>query len=280
MKKVLIIINISKEESKMLAGEIASYLEQEAYSVDFYNFDGFCENKSFKDYSFVVTLGGDGTVLFAARNCVDNDIPIFPINLGQFGFMAPIKPKEWKKYLDLYLQGKFYFQERCLIKSYLIRSEMVLREDLALNDIVINTKNASATVSLIVNYDKQLLCRLKSDGVIVSTPTGSTAYSASAGGPIVDPTMDAFVMTPLNSFSLSSRPIVLNATGILDIILQPCRTDDISLTIDGQTPVSIQTGDVIRVVKNDKKIKLLFCDEEKFYNSLRSKLNWRGEPYA
>lgn len=280
-KKVLIIVNVGKDESKLLAKEISSYLEEREYTVDLFNFDGFCKNKNFKGYDFVVTLGGDGTVLYAARNCVDNDIPIFPINLGQFGFMAPIQPKLWKEYMDAYLSGKdVYFQERSLLKSMLIRDGKVLNENLSLNDIVINAKESSATVFLFVHYDNLLLCRLKSDGVIICSPTGSTAYSASAGGPIVDPTMDAFVMTPLNSFSLSSRPIVLNAEGTLEIHLQPCRAKAVNLIVDGQTPISLQTGDIIRIVKNQKKIKLLFCDEEKFYNSLRSKLNWRGEPYA
>ena len=279
-KKVLIIVNVGKDESKLLANEISSYLEGLDYNVDLFNFDGFCKNKTFKGYEFVVTLGGDGTVLYAARNCVENDIPIFPINLGQFGFMAPIQPKAWKEYMEALIRGESCFQNRCLLRASLIRDEKVICENLALNDIVINAKASSATVFLFINYDNQLLCRLKSDGVIVSSPTGSTAYSASAGGPIVDPTMDAFVMTPLNSFSLSSRPIVLNAEGTLEINLQPCRTKSVNLTIDGQPPISLQTGDKIRIVRNDKKIKLLFCDEEKFYNSLRSKLNWRGEPFA
>lgn len=280
MKKVLIIVNVGKEESNLLANEISSYLEERDYSVELFSFDGFCKNKVFKGYDFVVTLGGDGTVLYAARNCVDNNIPIFPINLGQFGFMAPIQPNAWKEYMEAYLAGKSYFQERSLLKATLIRGEKNICKNLSLNDIVINSKESSATVFLFVRYDNQLLCRLKADGVIVSSPTGSTAYSASAGGPIVDPTMDAFVMTPLNSFSLSSRPIVLNAEGTLEIHLQPCRTKSVNLTVDGQPPISLQTGDIIRIVKNDRKIKLLFCDEEKFYNSLRSKLNWRGEPYA
>jgi len=149
-----------------------------------------------------------------------------------------------------------------------------------LNDIVICAKSAATTISLNVNYETQMLCKLKSDGLIISTPTGSTAYSASAGGPIVSPEMDAFIMTPLNSFSLSSRPIVLHTEGVLSVTIKPSRTKEICMTVDGQTPISLMEGDVVRITKLDKKIRLVECTSEKFYNALRSKLNWSGVPHA
>ncbi len=280
MKKVLILINISKDTSLTLSKEIASYLEKKDYKIDFLSFDGFCDNTPFNDYEFVITLGGDGTVLYAARNSVDYDIPVFPINLGEFGFIASIQKTEWKKYLDLFLENKAICQERIMIQASLFRNNKIVAETYALNDVVISAKNTARTVALDVSYNKIHLCKLKSDGVIVSTATGSTAYSASAGGPIVEPSLNAFIFTPINSFSLSSRPIVLNGEGQLEIVIQPCRTKEICMIVDGQEPVSLQANDIIKIKTIDKKIKLISSAEDNFYNALRSKMNWTGGPHA
>ena len=280
MKKVLIIINTSKNESLSLSKKIAAFLQSKKIECDFLSFDGFTQDKPIKDYDFVITLGGDGTVLYAGRNCVQYDIPVFPVNLGQFGFMSSVQQNEWEQCLELYLSGKAAFQERCMLKASLYRADKLQSEHLALNDIVISAKHTARTVAMDVFFDQDHLCKLKSDGVIICTPTGSTAYSASAGGPIVDPTLDALVMTPINSFSLSSRPIVLRPDGTLTVNIQPCRTKEIRMLADGQEPVTLIEGDKIKIKLIDKKIKLICCTQEKFFNALRSKLNWRGEPYA
>ncbi len=280
MKKVLIIINTSKNESLSLSKQIADFLKTKNLDCDFLNFDGFAEDKPFKDYDFVITLGGDGTVLYAARNCVEYGVPVFPVNLGQFGFMSSVQQNEWQQCLESFLEGNAPFQNRCMIKASLYRQDKLESEHLALNDIVISAKHTARTVAMDVLFDSDHLCKLKSDGVIICTPTGSTAYSASAGGPIVDPVLDALVMTPINSFSLSSRPIVLRPDGSLTINIQPCRTKEIRMLADGQEPVKLMEGDKIEIKLIDKKVKLICCTQEKFFNALRSKLNWRGEPYA
>ena len=280
MKKVLIIINTSKNESLSLSKQIADFLTRKKLECDFLNFDGFAEDKPFKDYDFVITLGGDGTVLYAARNCVEYDVPVFPVNLGQFGFMSSVQQNEWKQCLETYLSGKAPFQKRCMIEASLYRQDKLESQHLALNDIVISAKHTARTLAMDLLFDSDHLCKLKSDGVIICTPTGSTAYSASAGGPIVDPGLDALVMTPINSFSLSSRPIVLRPDGSLTINIQPCRTKEIRMIADGQEPVKLMEGDRIQIKLIDKKVKLICCTQEKFFNALRSKLNWRGEPYA
>ena len=153
-------------------------------------------------------------------------------------------------------------------------------ESYSLNDVVISAKNTARTICLDVSYNSVHLCQLKSDGVIISTPTGSTAYSASAGGPIVDPELNAYVLTPINSFSLSSRPVVLNAAGKLEVSVQPSRTKEMCVIVDGQEPVALENGDLIKIVCNEKKIKLIHSTDERFYNALRSKLNWTGGPHA
>lgn len=280
MNKALIIINITKNESLTLAEEIKNYLHELNIDCDFYNFVGFCNRAPFEGYKFVITLGGDGTVLFAARNSVEYDIPIFPINLGEFGFIASIQPQDWKSYLDKFLANELTLDSRAMLHALVQRKNEDVYEGLCLNDIVISAKQVASIISLNVEYKEFPLCKLKADGVIISTPTGSTAYSAAAGGPIVDTDLDVFTMTPLNSFSLSSRPIVLNANGEMQITVEQSRTKESCITIDGQEPFSLNTGDVVKISKYKKKVLLVSSSEENFYNALRSKLNWSGGPHA
>lgn len=280
MKKALIIINVSKSESLDLAKKIKSSLLAKSIEVDFISFDGFCDNTSFEGYDFVVTLGGDGTVLYAARNAVTLGIPVFPVNLGQFGFIASVQPDEWEESLEKFLNNQLPFEERFLIKVEVFRKDQLVYSSLGLNDAVISANTAATTISLLVDYDNSFLCKLNADGMIISTSTGSTAYSVSAGGPILDTHLDAMVMTPLNSFSLSSRPIVLSTDGVLTVQVEPCRAKELRLSVDGQEPSKLLSGDKITIKKYEKKVKLISCTREKFYNALRSKLNWSGGPHA
>ncbi len=280
MKKALIIINVSKEESMTLAQEIARYLEKKGIQHDFLSFDGFVDNTDFKGYDFVVSLGGDGTVLYAARNASKYGLPVFPVNLGEFGFIASVQPDEWQKELKSFLDGKSSFEKRTMLKVDVIRDGKKIYSSLSLNDAVISTQRGVSTVMLSVKRNNLPLCNLKADGLIIATPTGSTAYSTAAGGPIVSPDLEAFVLTPLNSFSLSSRPVVLSPDSKLEVTVEKSRAKDLYFTVDGQEPFQIKVGDIITVILNKKKAKLVACSTEKFYNALRSKLNWSGVPHA
>ena len=280
MSKALIIINVSKDESMTLAKEIAAWLDKKNVGHDFLSFDGFVDNTDFKGYDFVISLGGDGTVLYAARNASKYGIPVFPVNLGEFGFIASVQPEDWKKELKDFLDGKAVFEKRTMLKVEVLREEKKVYTSLSLNDAVISAERGVSTIMLSVKRNSLPLCRLKADGLILATPTGSTAYSAAAGGPIVSPEVEAFVLTPLNSFSLSSRPVVLSPDSRLEISVEKSRIKGICLTVDGQEPFPLKHGDIISVVLNKKKAKLVAGSEEKFYNALRSKLNWSGVPHA
>ena len=280
MKKALLIINVSKDESMTLASEIAAYLKKKGLQTEYFSFDGFVDNTDFKGYDFVISLGGDGTVLYAARNASKYGIPVFPVNLGEFGFIASVQPDEWKKELNTFLEGNAVFEKRSMLKVQVFREGKNVYSSLSLNDAVISATRGVATIMLSVKRNDLPLCRLKADGLILSTPTGSTAYSAAAGGPIVSPDLEAFVLTPLNSFSLSSRPVVLSPDSKLEVTVEKCRARDINIAVDGQEPFPLKLGDEILVVMNKKKAKLVAGSAEKFYNALRSKLNWSGVPHA
>ncbi len=280
MNKALIIINVSKDESMSLAKEISAYLSKKGLAVDFFSFDGFVDNTDFKGYDFVISLGGDGTVLYAARNASKYGIPVFPVNLGEFGFIASVEPENWQKELKAFLDGKAVFEKRSMLKVEVLREGKKVYSSLSLNDAVISASRGVSTIMLSVKRNNLPLCCLKADGLILSTPTGSTAYSAAAGGPIVSPDLEAFVLTPLNAFSLSSRPVVLSPDSLLEVSIEKCRAKNICITVDGQEPFSLVSGDVISVVLNKKKVKLVAGSAEKFYTALRSKLNWSGVPHA
>ncbi|MBQ0050828.1 MAG: NAD(+)/NADH kinase [Treponema sp.] len=277
-KRCIIIVNTYKEESKRLGAEIKEYLSTLGVHADIFMFNGFSEQYPFPGYDFVITMGGDGTVLFAARGCAPLGIPIFPVNFGSFGFIASVQRNEWKRELDIFLKGDAFIDERSMLKADLVRGGTRRLRATGLNDIVVCGKTAAHTISFNVSYDGVSLGEIKADGIIISTATGSTAYSASAGGPIIDPGLDALVLTLVNAFSLSSRPLVLSPKGELAIEILPSRISDVVISVDGQIPVDLHVGDIVKIKQAEGRAKLIGCTKEKFYDALRSKLNWSGGP--
>lgn len=282
MKKCLIVVNTHKKESQKLGKSISDYLQGKEIDSSIFSFDGFSEKNPFEGFDFVITLGGDGTVLFAARGCAQYGIPVFPVNFGEFGFIASIQKEGWERELDSYLEGKAPIVERSLVQAVVIsgKNGESVYSGIGLNDIVISARMASRTIMMDVAYNFVSLGKFKADGLIVCTATGSTAYSSAAGGPIVDPSLDALILTPLNAFSLSSRPLVLNPNGELEIKILPSRESEMVITLDGQKPFSIHEGDCIKIRQISNKVKLVGCTAERFYEALQSKLNWSGGPHA
>lgn len=277
-KRCLIVVNSFKTESKNLGLIVKEYLATRGIHADLFVFNGFSEQYPFHGYDFTITMGGDGTVLFAARGCVGLKIPIFPINFGSFGFIASVQKDEWRDELDAFLDGNSIIEERSMLQADLIRGGLRRFSSVGLNDIVVSAAHAANTISYTVSYDNVPLGDFKADGLIVSTATGSTAYSASAGGPIIDPGLDAMVLTLINAFSLSSRPVVLSPDGDLEIEILPSRVSGVIISVDGQIPIDLHVGDKVRIRRIEDRALLIGCTKEKFYNALRSKLNWSGGP--
>ena len=278
MKNCLIVVNTDKPKSELLGIETANFLKLRGVEYTFLDFNGNEQDCDWKSFDFMITLGGDGTVLFAARGAAKHSIPVFPVNLGEFGFIAGVQPDEWENSLDLFLQGKLKTVLRTMLSAQVIRGGKIVESHQALNDIVVSAKSAAQTISMDVSVNETTLGHFKADGAIVSSPTGSTAYSASAGGPIVGPDLDALVLTPLNPFSLSARPIVFSTRALLQIKLIPSRNRDAILTVDGQKPIDLKDNDIIQIKKSEHDAILAGTSVEKFYNALRNKLNWSGGP--
>ena len=280
MVRCLIIVNTYKEESKKMGNEIRSYLETIGITGEIFLFNGFSEQYPFSGFDFVITLGGDGTVLFASRGCAPLGIPIIPVNFGTFGFIASVQKNEWKEQLHKFLDGKSLIVSRSMLQTEIIRGESRRFSATSLNDVVISAKNSAHTINFKIDYGKTPLGSFVADGMILSTSTGSTAYSASAGGPIIDPYIDAMCLTLINPFSLSSRPLILSPQTELNVEILPSRVSDVIVTVDGQIPNDLHIGDIIKIHQAKDKALLVGCTQDKFYNALRQKLNWSGGPNA
>lgn len=278
VKRAIAIVNTYKEVASALCSDIASALLSRHVTCDSYLYDGISVQDPFDSYDFAITLGGDGTVLFAARYCAAKKIPIFPINLGEFGFIAGIERDAWKAPLFDFLDGNKHGNERMMLTARVERKGKTVFTSAALNDAVISGTGIAKLVQLEVLFNGISFGTYKADGVIVATPTGSTAYSAASGGPILAPDLSAFVLTPICAFSLSNRPIVLPSSGTMRITVLNMRQHDSILTIDGQEVFALQVGDSVFVNEAPERIRLIGCDADVFYGALRSKLNWSGAP--
>ncbi len=284
MKKCLIVANSFKKEAVVLAEKIEEFLKKREVSSRLYTYNGREDSGNnlltdFSGFDFVVTLGGDGTVLFVCRGCAPLGIPVFPVNLGEFGFLAAVSKTSWEKDLLTFLEGKSFISERSCVSCEVVRSGKTVFECCSMNDCVISSSASSRLANFNVAYNHALLGPFKANGIIVSTPTGSTAYSAAAGGPIVDPSLPALVLTPISSFSLSARPLVFGPAGEITITVLPSRCST-NLTCDGQIDFELEEDDVVILGIPEFNAKLISSTQEKFYSALQSKLNWAGGPRA
>jgi len=223
----------------------------------------------------LVVLGGDGTLLSAARNVADahTDVPIFGVNLGSLGFMAEVTLDELYDNLAKAIAGKLGTEDRIMLTASVLRQGKRLVSYRVLNDAVINKGALARMMELKVSVSDGHLTTLRADGLILATPTGSTAYSLSAGGPIIHPTLHCFVVTPICPHTLSNRPIVLPDTVVVTVCLTS-PSEDVSLTLDGQIGFPLLPQDVVEIRKSRYKMKLIKHPGKSFYEILRTKLKW------
>ncbi|HSW39510.1 MAG TPA: NAD(+)/NADH kinase [Acidobacteriota bacterium] len=225
-----------------------------------------------KHVDAVIVLGGDGTLLHAARLIGANDVPIMGINLGSLGFLTEVKLDEVHNAFDGLLSGRYDLEERVLLDVEVVREGTVVSRYRALNDAVINKGALARIVELEVSINGQPVLFTRSDGLILSTPTGSTAYSLAAGGPILYPTLNAFIIAPICPHTLTNRPLVVPDHDSLQICLH--RGQDVMLTVDGQTGMPLQTRDCVGIRRARATLKLLLPFGNNFFKLLREKLRW------
>jgi NAD+ kinase len=223
----------------------------------------------------IIVLGGDGTLLSAARLVAESrkDVPIFGVNLGSLGFMAEVSLEELYGNLEKALAGKLRADERMMLTARVIRKGKVIAEHTVLNDAVVSKGTFARMVSLEVSVGEDHLTSIRADGLILATPTGSTAYSLSAGGPIIHPSLHCFVVTPICPHTLSNRPIVIPDSSVVRVKLVS-RSKGASLSSDGQVVVPLQQDDIIEVKKAKYRVRLIKHPTKNYYEILRTKLKW------
>ncbi len=222
----------------------------------------------------LIAVGGDGTFLTAARTTTQSQTPIIGINLGRLGFLVDIYPDELIDKLHAILQGKFREEKRYLLRTKIIRDHCIIHEETAVNEVVVHRWVTPSMIELKTCIDGVHLNTQRSDGLIISTPTGSTAYSLSAGGPIVHPSLNALVLVPLNPHTLSNRPIVVNDSAEIEISFIKTEEIKAQVTCDHLAIPDVLISDTIIIKKDPHPITILHPESHDFYHCLRSKLNW------
>ena len=279
-KKIILFINPAKKNAIELGEKIKSEMTLRDFTVDVYKQQKENNPELYGGYDLAISLGGDGTVLSAARLMSPLGIPVFPVNLGTFGFIAGIQPDKWQDVFDLWLNGKTLLSRRLMLEMSVERNGKELIKGGSLNEIVISYSGIAKIINLNLSFvDKNNLFSLgsyRSDGFIVSTPTGSTAHSLAAGGPILDPELEAMILTPICPFSLHSRPMVLPAENMVIIDVDKKQRSDISVTIDGQISAKLMGGDKIYLKKAAYSCMLVASGRAGFFETLATKFVLSG----
>jgi len=221
----------------------------------------------------LLVLGGDGTLLAAARLAAPRGIPILPVNMGSLGFLTSFTVDELYPALEETLAGRSPVSTRVMLRVELIRSENVIDLQHVLNDAVVNKSALARMIELELSIDHDFVCRYRADGLVVSTPTGSTAYSLSAGGPIVHPSVEAFIITPICPHTLTDRPVVVRDSCCIEVRLAG-NAESVFLTLDGQKGIPMQEGDCIRMTRSSQVLHLIQPPRKSYFEILRSKLKW------
>ena len=220
----------------------------------------------------IIVFGGDGTLLSVARLVGKMGVPILGVNLGGLGFITEISRDDIRKEIDKVFSGNFSFEERIMLLADVYRKGRKIARQNALNDVVLNKSALSRMFEFDISINDQYVSTFRADGLILSTPTGSTAHSLSAGGPILYPTLGSFLMTPICPHTLTSRPIVLPDTFVVEVTVKS--GDNVYLTLDGQVGFPLKVKDRIKIRKADYKTKFLVLHDRDYFQILRTKLKW------
>jgi len=221
----------------------------------------------------MIVLGGDGTLLSAARALGSHKVPILAVNLGGLGFLTSVTLDELYPLLDQVLAGKHRISERMMLDAEILRDGQVAERQCALNDAVANKAAIARMLEFDVFVDGNSVGRYRADGIVVATPTGSTAYSLAAGGPIIDPALDAFVITPICPHMLTNRPLVVRDTARIEIDFAPAE-EPVYVTLDGQIGFQLKPKDRISITKSKNRVALVRPPAKTYFEVLRSKLKW------
>ncbi|MCJ7789054.1 MAG: NAD(+)/NADH kinase [Candidatus Atribacteria bacterium] len=285
LNSVGLVINYEKEKAKEITNWIVDWLSFKKIKVyvegdkdkGIRRKDFSCTNeKFFNSVDLIISLGGDGTLLRAAKIAATDGIPIFGVNLGGLGFLTQIGIDNLEIFLEKIYQGKCFLDERMMLDGIVKRKEKEIKKFTALNDIVIGKGAFARLISLATYINDDYVITYSADGLVISTSTGSTAYSLSAGGPIVNPNINSMILTPICPHTLSARPLIIGENDQVRITLE-LSEEEVMVTIDGQEGFTLEPKDEVIVKKSIYKTRLIAFKEKSFYAILREKLRWSGQ---
>ena len=285
MKKIGVICKPQKERAQAVVHELTGWLEARGSTVYMDR-----ETAALNDLSssherqdlpslveMLIVLGGDGTMLSVARHVDGLQVPILGVNLGSLGFLTEVTLTELYPALEEVLNGKYEIEERLTLVAHIHRSGKRVAEYVVLNDVVINKGALARIVELEAYVDGKYVTSYRADGLIISTPTGSTAHSLAAGGPIIHPTLPALLVNPICPFTISNRALVLPESARIEVVLTT-PDEDVHVTLDGQVGFPLQHCDVVEVKKSPHTLRLIKAHQKDFFHLLRSKLGWGARP--
>jgi NAD+ kinase len=279
-KRALLFVNRKKSEAVELAAKAVTRLEHYGYEAAVFEEKADISRRE-DTCDIGMSLGGDGTVLFAARAIAPLGAPVLPVHLGTLGFIAAVPPENWEETFIDWIAGKAVVSRRLMLDVTVERGGTTAFHLPCLNDAVISASGIAKLIRLEVETETAAgeligLGRFRSDGLIVATPTGSTGYSVAAGGPIIDPEMEMVIINPICPFTLSNRPIVVPSDERIITFVEKEQRSDVLLTIDGQITEALEPGDRVVIRQAPYRAELVASDRELFYRALRTKLGWSG----
>jgi len=281
MKNIGIVAKRNQPKSLALARRLSTWLRRRRRSVlldaeaatALRLPDGVSKQEMMERADLVVVLGGDGTLLSVARHSGARRVPILGVNLGGLGFLTDVRPEQVFAGLERVLAGQYRLERRSMLDAATIRGGKVLRRFQALNDVVINKGALARILDLETSVDGVPLCTYKADGLILATPSGSTAYSLSAGGAIVEPSVGVLLLSPICPHTLTQRPIVLPERSHVRVAVRS-PDEDVVLTVDGQEGMALENHDVVEVRPSKHRVLLVRSPAHSFFERLRTKLRW------
>jgi len=282
MKRIGIITKTTSPHADQVMEELVPWLTQRGLEVSFQDNYSRLEGDGARssplesvtdDVDIALVLGGDGTLLAAARLLEEVDIPILGINLGSMGFLTEVSLEDIYINLEKVIEGDFFIEERMRLKAGLMRGGDLIAEFMVLNDVVINKGALARIIDMETLVDGESVTTFNADGLIISTPTGSTAYSLAAGGPIVEPNLDIIIISPICPHTLTNRPLVVSGGSEVEVVLVS-DSGRVYLTLDGQEGLGLEEGDRIRIKASERRVRLIRTGHKSFFEVLRTKLHW------
>lgn len=276
---------IAKDKSEAVANtvnKLANFISQKNCAVVYdKSAQGILDNIEYVDRQtladtadLAIVVGGDGTFLSAVRSLTDFNIPVLGINLGRLGFLVDISPDDMLQHLEKIMQGEYVEESRFLLQAQIKRNGSIIAEADAFNDVVIHIRDVARMIEFETYVNGQFVNFQRSDGLVISTPTGSTAYSLSSGGPLLHSTLDAMVIVPICPHTLTNRPLVINSSSEIKIVIGKREQSTAQVTFDGQTAFDAKPNDKIIITKKPNNITLIHPTNYDYFDILREKLRW------